>query len=259
MLPPPSTDMLAVAGKGWAACWARFEECPDADCLITCPPPTILWRPSVWLPAKRCTATSTPADAFKQAALSAWHHMQEGYSDLGWPPHGVIFLSFLLSFRRATLTTRHLTQGTLQLAMDAPAVQPEPAAFVPPPLRPRAVGWYPEWGKVGAASCALVGAAVALSVRFGTQWGQWTVWCKRTSMVARPRDTSLARRRDTSLARLLTSQPAILHQLSWGCWSTDVGLQPKLQPRLCQHRPQPNSFALCYQVWEKYGISRYSW
>lgn len=165
--------MLAVAGKGWAACWARFEECPDADCLITCPPPTILWRPSVWLPAKCCIAASTAADAFKQAPVIAWpphaggpptllttRHLSQGTLQLCHAcPLPVTFTGVApglppIQCRRATLTTRHLTQGTLQLAMDAPAVQPEPAAFVPPPLRPRAVGWYPEWGKVGAASCA---------------------------------------------------------------------------------------------------------
>ncbi|PRW05771.1 ERD4-related membrane [Chlorella sorokiniana] len=50
--------------------------------------------------------------------------------------------------RRVTLTTRHLTHGTMQLTIDAPTVELDPAVFVPPPLRPRAVGWYPEWGKV---------------------------------------------------------------------------------------------------------------
>ncbi len=50
--------------------------------------------------------------------------------------------------RRVTLTTRHLTNGTMQLTIDAPVAELDPAAFIPPPLRPQAVGWYPEWNKV---------------------------------------------------------------------------------------------------------------
>lgn len=30
-----------------------------------------------------------------------------------------------------------------------PQVEVDPATYLPPPLRPGAVGWYPEWGKVG--------------------------------------------------------------------------------------------------------------
>lgn len=48
-----------------------------------------------------------------------------------------------------------MTQGhfvkhlPLQATLAAPrAEQLDPSAFLPPPLRKGAVGWYPEWGKV---------------------------------------------------------------------------------------------------------------
>ena len=36
----------------------------------------------------------------------------------------------------------------LQATLAAQPARVHPLTFVPPPLRPRAVGWYPEWGRV---------------------------------------------------------------------------------------------------------------
>lgn len=50
--------------------------------------------------------------------------------------------------RRVRLAVGHYTRRPLQASLAAPRAEIDPATFLPPPLRPRSVGWYPEWGKV---------------------------------------------------------------------------------------------------------------
>jgi hypothetical protein len=51
--------------------------------------------------------------------------------------------------RRVSLEVGHYaTVLPLQATLAAPRAQVDPAVYTPPPLRPQAVGWYPEWGKV---------------------------------------------------------------------------------------------------------------
>lgn len=91
----------------------------------------------------------------------------------------------------------------MQLTIDAPVAEVDPAAFVPPPLRPRAVGWFPEWGKVS----------------------------KRGREKGREGEEG--------------AHPVVLAALR--------APAQMLQPALI---PFPSAWE---QVWEKYGISRYSW
>lgn len=39
-------------------------------------------------------------------------------------------------------------QVPLQATLGAPEAAVDPVMYAPPPLRPHAVGWQPEWGKV---------------------------------------------------------------------------------------------------------------
>ena len=53
------------------------------------------------------------------------------------------------SRRKVVLSVGHFARHLpLQAALHAPRAAVDPAAYVPPPLRRRAVGWEPEWGKV---------------------------------------------------------------------------------------------------------------
>ncbi|PRW44348.1 pyruvate decarboxylase 4 [Chlorella sorokiniana] len=57
--------------------------------------------------------------------------------------------ALLVYHKKVVLSTRHFAQHLpLQSALHAPRAVVDPAAYVPPPLRPGAVGWQPEWGKV---------------------------------------------------------------------------------------------------------------
>ena len=51
--------------------------------------------------------------------------------------------------RRVQLAVGHYARlAPLQATLAAQPARVHPLTFVPPPLRPRAVGWYPEWGLV---------------------------------------------------------------------------------------------------------------
>ena len=64
----------------------------------------------------------------------------------------------LVYHRRVSLAIGHYARLLpLQATLSAPRATPDPAAFLPPPLRKQAVGWYPEWGKVGWVGLAGVG------------------------------------------------------------------------------------------------------
>ncbi|EFN57874.1 hypothetical protein CHLNCDRAFT_57000 [Chlorella variabilis] len=51
--------------------------------------------------------------------------------------------------RKVQLSVGHYARVVpMQSTLQAPKVEVDPATYLPPPLRPGAVGWYPEWGKV---------------------------------------------------------------------------------------------------------------
>jgi hypothetical protein len=55
----------------------------------------------------------------------------------------------LIYYQKTSLAVGHYARTLpLHATLAAPKARPDPAAFLPPPLRPQAVGWWPEWGKV---------------------------------------------------------------------------------------------------------------
>lgn len=69
-----------------------------------------------------------------------------------------------------TLSVGHYAKVLpLHSTLGAPRVSVDPATFLPPPLRKQAVGWYPEWGKVGAGGWVLEGGAESEGQEGGAQ------------------------------------------------------------------------------------------
>ena len=61
----------------------------------------------------------------------------------------------------AHFSTQRLVTAAVPLPLRLQA-EVDPETYLPPPLRKGAVGWYPEWGKVGGwvASCGGDGLVV---------------------------------------------------------------------------------------------------